>query len=67
MKKHEVKNLFQAFLQEESGQTTTEYILILAVVVTLIMQFKKAFQGFMSNLLQKFQTDAMEAASGDDY
>lgn len=31
----------QKFLKDESGQTTTEYILILAVIVTIFMQFRK--------------------------
>lgn len=29
------------FMKDESGQTTTEYILILAVIVTIFMQFRK--------------------------
>lgn len=38
-----MKNLETAkkFLRDESGQTTTEYILILAVIVTIFMQFRK--------------------------
>lgn len=28
------------FVQDESGQTTTEYILILAVIITIFMQFR---------------------------
>ncbi len=38
MKKLEAIN---KFLKDESGQTTTEYILILAVIVTIFMQFRK--------------------------
>lgn len=30
----------QNFVKDESGQTTTEYILILAVIVTIFMQFR---------------------------
>lgn len=51
MKLRSQKNYFKEFLLEESGQTTTEYILILAVVVTMIMQFKKRFKTIMDNLL----------------
>ncbi len=40
------------FIFEESGQTTTEYILILAVVVTLIMQFKNKLKTFMEKLFE---------------
>lgn len=65
MKQMDWKKLAQSFLSDESGQTTTEYILILAVVVTLIMQFKKTFSSFMQNLLGQFEQDAMQAADID--
>lgn len=42
----EMKN----FLQDESGQTTTEYFLILAVVVTIFMQFRKKLLGMLDKL-----------------
>ena len=52
------------FILDESGQTTTEYILILAVVVTLIMQFKKNFtrllQKMLGNLEQQIDEDIFE-------
>jgi Flp pilus assembly pilin Flp len=35
--------LFKRLFQEESGQSTTEYILILAVVVMIAMKFKDTF------------------------
>jgi Flp pilus assembly pilin Flp len=35
----------QRFLHDDQGQTTTEYILILAVVVMIAMKFKTMFQG----------------------
>lgn len=40
----------QNFLKDESGQTTTEYILILAVIVTIFMQFKKKLLGIIGKL-----------------
>lgn len=46
-----MKNGVKRFLGDESGQTTTEYILILAVVVTVIMQFRKSFKGIIDKLL----------------
>ena len=33
------------FLKDDLGQSTTEYILILAVVVMVAMKFKKEFEG----------------------
>ncbi len=38
------------FLKDESGQTTTEYILILAVIVTIFMQFRKKLLGIINKL-----------------
>ncbi len=54
-----MQNSLKNFIREESGQTTTEYILILAVVVTMIMQFKKKFKTIIEGLLGKVegQTD----------
>ena len=48
---------FKAFLKDDSGQTTTEYILILVVVLTLIMQFKKQFKGIIEKLFGRFETE----------
>ena len=39
------------FVKEESGQTTTEYFLILAVVVTIFMQFRKKLLGVINKLM----------------
>ena len=33
------------FFKDDLGQSTTEYILILAVVVMVAMKFKKEFEG----------------------
>ncbi len=57
--KPQLHNSLKNFIREESGQTTTEYILILAVVVTMIMQFKAKFKKILEGLLGKVdeQTD----------
>jgi len=47
MKKGLMKNLIKKFYQDESGQSTTEYILILAVVVMIAMKFKAKFGSTM--------------------
>ena len=46
-----VWNEINRFLKEESGQTTTEYFLILAVVVTIFMQFRKKLLAVVNKLL----------------
>jgi Flp pilus assembly pilin Flp len=38
------------FIKDESGQTTTEYILILAVIVTIFMQFRKKLTGMLQKI-----------------
>lgn len=37
-----MKNKFVAYLKDETGQTSTEYILLVAVVATIVFKFKKA-------------------------
>ena len=39
----ELKTQLKRFFVEEEGQSTTEYILILSVVVMIAMKFKKSF------------------------
>ncbi len=43
----------QRFVREEDGQTTTEYVLILAVILTIIMQFKKRLLAGITGLFIK--------------
>lgn len=35
-----MKSLFLAYLKDEDGQTSTEYILLLAVVAMIVFKFK---------------------------
>ena len=35
-----MKNLILAYLKDEDGQTSTEYILLLAVVAMIVFKFK---------------------------
>jgi len=37
-----MKNKFVAYLKDERGQTSTEYILLVAVVATIVFKFKDA-------------------------
>jgi Flp pilus assembly pilin Flp len=53
---------FKKFLQDESGQTTTEYILILAVIVTIIMQFKNRLGTIIGKLFTTLDTESTNAA-----
>lgn len=49
------------FLKDESGQTTTEYILILAVVVALAIKFKGVFGKKLEGALEKMDGKLTEA------
>lgn len=40
----------KSFILDESGQTTTEYILILAILVTIILQFKDRLGQYIEKL-----------------
>lgn len=56
------------FVKDESGQTTTEYILILAVIVTIFMQFRKKLLGILNKLfggLDAATDNAMSELGGD--
>ena len=44
-----LKHSLKRFVTEESGQSTTEYILILSVVVIVAMRFKSVFQEKLVN------------------
>lgn len=40
-----MNNLFIKFLKDESGQTSTEYILLLAVVALIVFRFRNVAVG----------------------
>lgn len=46
-----------AFLKDERGQSTTEYILILSVVVMIAMKFRQTFSSRMGVMLQRLGED----------
>lgn len=48
--------LIKNFMKDESGQTTTEYILILAVIVTIFMQFRKKLTTMLSKIFTQLDT-----------
>lgn len=46
-----IPGLFLRFVRDDRGQSTTEYILMLAVVVMIAMKFKKEFLGRMQTIV----------------
>ncbi len=48
---------FQQFLRDEEGQSTTEYILILAVVVMIAMKFKDQVGKLIGGRINQLESD----------
>ena len=48
-----MKNKIVEFLKDESGQTSTEYILLVAVVAVVIYKFKGILEEKLTGLVQK--------------
>ena len=51
----------KGFFHEENGQTTTEYILILAVVVMVVVKFRQKFTDQLKITIDKVGTDMNKA------
>jgi len=45
-----MKNLIWAYLKDEEGQTSTEYILLVAVVALIVFKFKKVATTRLSSI-----------------
>jgi Flp pilus assembly pilin Flp len=59
------KNLASRFIADERGQSTTEYILILAVVVMIALKFREKFNAVMGKATDKLGTDMDRMLSGE--
>lgn len=57
MEKNSLGKILRAFVREEDGQSTTEYILILAVVVMIAMKFKDQVGKLIGTRIDKLQGD----------
>jgi Flp pilus assembly pilin Flp len=55
-----LKHLLKAFIQDERGQTTTEYILIVAVVAMIALKMGETLR---DSVLQLFETNIEKARS----
>tara|TARA_Y100001936_G_scaffold254011_1_gene323473 strand:- start:3012 stop:3194 length:183 start_codon:yes stop_codon:yes gene_type:complete len=47
-----MKNKIVEFLKDESGQTSTEYILLVAVVAVIILKFKDTLKDKLDGLIE---------------
>ncbi len=51
---------FMEFLRDEEGQTSTEYILLVAVAAMLVFKFKKVAEPQIEALTEKVFGEAMK-------
>ncbi len=56
-----MKQALKNLLRDERGQSTTEYILILSVVVMLALKFKSKFTTMMEKAVDKLDTNLGKA------
>ena len=65
MKRYQMKDRLLSFLREEDGQSTTEYILILAIVVMIALKFKDTLGGLMGRTTEELEGKIMGAINSD--
>lgn len=54
------KNAVKSYWQDEEGQTSLEYVLLLVVVVAIIVKFGKGMQGKIGPLVENVFQDATD-------
>jgi pilus assembly protein Flp/PilA len=59
-------NKFMAYLKDESGQTSTEYILLVAVVAMIVFKFKQTAGEKLDTLTKSVFGKADEMVQGID-
>jgi Flp pilus assembly pilin Flp len=57
-----LKYKMRAFLLDESGQTTVEYVLMAAVVITILMQVRGKLASILKKLLISIDDSVTEVA-----
>lgn len=58
-----MKNYLLKLWKDDQGQSTTEYILILSVVVMVAMKFKSTFQSKLSGILDNVSNQIDQGVS----
>jgi Flp pilus assembly pilin Flp len=61
-----MRKFIKRFWNDDRGQSTTEYILILAVVVMIAMKFKNSFQGRMDKIVDNVGNQIDQAAANSN-
>lgn len=60
-----LKTFAKALWTDDRGQSTTEYILILAVVVMIALKFKSTFGTQLSNIVNQLGGEVQQAVQSD--
>lgn len=60
-----IRPKIQTLLWDESGQTTTEYVLILAVVLTIIMQMRSKLTAVLKKIFTVLDDGVTEVTNND--
>lgn len=58
-----MKNFLNRFWTDDAGQSTTEYVLILAVVVMITVRFKNLFQSKLGTLIDNVGSEIDSAGT----
>jgi len=58
-----MKRFLVSFIKDDRGQSTTEYILILSVVVMIALKFKEKFQGQLMKTVESLGGRIEEATN----
>jgi pilus assembly protein Flp/PilA len=64
MKTRSLLKAIKNYLNDEEGQTSTEYILLLAIVATVIFKFRNSFDQQMDNILKSVFRKVQEIVDG---
>jgi pilus assembly protein Flp/PilA len=48
-----MKNLILAYLKDEDGQTSTEYILLVAVVAMIVFRFREIAEDRLTGIIEQ--------------
>ncbi|MBP5297384.1 MAG: hypothetical protein J6Y94_08660, partial [Bacteriovoracaceae bacterium] len=48
-----MKKVLQTFWNDEDGQTTTEYIILLAIVIAIVFRFRSTLEEKLTTLIDK--------------
>ncbi len=58
-----LKNSLKSYWQDEEGQTSLEYVLLVAVVVAIIVKFGKGMKSNIGSLVEDVFKDASDLRS----